>query len=169
MSNVENIRKMAKSIFNKKIQVGHDNPEKKREVGERWFDVDGVEWEKKNGYALKNPDGIKRGFGDNCKDCNQLIKRGRDRDTYNRMNRCFGCQINFEVDLKSMKIGENNNKWYFWVKLQEMQRWGSIVDELHDIMLENLGNNLNDMSVPNALANENRQQTMEKNKKLTGV
>ena len=37
------------------------------------FDVDGVEWEKKNGYALKNPDGIKRGFGDNCKDCNDKL------------------------------------------------------------------------------------------------
>ena len=39
------------------------------------------------------------------------------------MDRCYHCQLNFEVDLQSKKIGENGNKWQFWVKLEQLKRW----------------------------------------------
>ena len=168
MSNIDEIKKLAQGFLKKKVQVGYHVYEAKRDIGERWFDADGIEWEQRNGYVMKNPDGVKVGFGDNCSVCGDLIKKGRDRDTYNRMKRCFGCQIDFEIDLKSMKIGNQGlNKWHFWVRLQEMNRWDSIIEEFEQWQLEIKEKNHTNI-VDNALANNNIKQTIEENKRLTG-
>ena len=169
MSNIDEIKSLAHNFLKKKVQVGYHEYEKKRELGERWTDADGIEWEQKNGYVMKNPDGVKVGFGDNCPDCGILITRGRHKDTYIRMGKCFHCQLNFEVDLKSMKIGNQGlNKWHFWVRLQEMSRWDSIIEEFEQWQLETKGKKYTNI-VDNALANDNVKQTIEKNKRLTGA
>ena len=72
------------------------------------------------------------------------------------MNRCYYCQIDFESELKGIKIGNRGNKWYFWVKLQKLKAWDSIdreieqyVDERHKLNQKNPF----DKTVANALAN----------------
>jgi len=70
-----------------------------------------------------------RGF-DECKDCEKLILKTIDQDTYNRMDRCYHCQINFEVDLKAA------GKWEEWVEDLEKQRWESAKKEIKEIMSE---------------------------------
>ena len=70
----------------------------------------------------------------------------------------------------SCKIGENSNKWFFWVKLKLLQRWEAMDIEENLVMLEVLKENkkLFDKSVSNALANSEVDISMKINKKMTG-
>ncbi len=160
MNNIEKIRSMLNGT-NRKIQVG---PEPKtihqREEGDRWTDGNGREWMKINGQRRQITKMPARGF-DECKDCEKLILKQRDQDTYNRMQRCFHCQINFEVDLKAA------GKWKEWVIDQETQRWKSIEKEVVAIMKEMKedGDQAFDKSVALAVGNENISQQEQKLKK----
>tara|TARA_Y100000034_G_scaffold133465_1_gene198989 strand:+ start:385 stop:867 length:483 start_codon:yes stop_codon:yes gene_type:complete len=160
MNNIEKIRSMLNGT-NRKIQVG---PEPKtihqREEGDRWTDGNGREWMKINGQRRQITKMPARGF-DECKDCEKLILKQRDQDTYNRMQRCFHCQINFEVDLKAA------GKWKEWVIDQETQRWKSIEKEVVAIMKEMKedGDQAFDKSVALAVGNENISQQKQKLKK----
>ena len=85
-----------------------------------------------------------------CKDCDKLILKQKDEDTYNRFNRCFYCQINFEVDLKA--AGE----WKDWVIGQETERWKSIEKDVTSLLKEmSEEESAFDTTVANALATEN--------------
>ena len=100
--NIQRVQDMLDGNFKRKIQVGYTETEQERKIGDRWFDSDGKEWEQKNGYIAsvkKTPD---RGIALTCEKCKQWCTNRRDRETYNRMNKCFTCQINYEVDLKTM-------------------------------------------------------------------
>ena len=159
--NIRKIQQMLAGEFNKSSQVGYTPERVDRKVGDVWTDDEGIKWEQRKGYKIKISGlpgvGV---LGDQCKDCKKGIqKKGIHRDTYNRMGRCYYCQINFEIDLKSMKIGDNGNKWQFWVKLQQLMRWADIDKEAEDIINE-MSEQINpfDKSVANALANENRKQ-----------
>jgi len=169
--NIQKIQDML-SGNHKKIQVGYGDQEvKHRQVGDRWTDSEGIEWEQKDGFYTKvrtMPDvGI---FSKVCKDCGKNCSRmqadKRHFDTWKRMERCFHCQLNYEVDLKNSKIGENGNKWYFWVKLQMLQRWDAIDQEVQHLVFENSNVKHNDKALTNALANENQRQAREAAKKL---
>ena len=111
---VRAVREKIKNKFfdDSKVQVGYHKYEQKRKIGERWTDSDGKEWIQHKGYrksVSKLPDvGI---FRYQCKECKKNCVERRDIDTFKRMDRCFVCQINFEVFLKSRRIGEKGNKW----------------------------------------------------------
>ncbi len=79
----------------------------------------------------------------------------------------FTCQIDFEVYLKSRRIGENGNKWQFWLKLQMLQRWQAIDNEMEDMILHNSEVKYNDKELLNSLANYNQEMTRESIKKTT--
>ena len=159
--NVRKIQQMISGEFNKSSQVGYTPDRIDRKVGDAWTDDEGVKWEQRKGYKIKISGlpgvGI---LGDQCRDCKKSIpKKGVHRDTYNRMDRCYHCQINFEVDLQTKKIGEKNNKHFFWVKLQQLKRWTDMDKEALDIITEmSEEESPFDMSVVNAIANENRKQ-----------
>ena len=173
--NLRKVQQMLSGDNTRKIQVGAgsvgtslmDN----RAEGERWTDLEGKEWEKKNGIiksVSKMPDvGI---FSKKCKDCgrdcSRIHKKQPHFDTWKRFERCFYCQMNFEVLLKSKRIGENNNKWFFWLKLQMLQRWSSIDQEIKHLVIQNSEVKHNDKALTNALANENQRQAREAVKKL---
>ena len=147
--------------FGKKPQVGYTPERVDRKIGDVWTDSEDIKWEQRKGYKIKISGlpgvGV---LGDQCKDCKKgILKKGVHRDTYNRMGRCYHCQINFEVDLKTKKIGQNNNKWFFWVKLQQLKRWTDMDKEADDIITE-MSEQISpfDLKVANALANENRKQ-----------
>ena len=171
--NLAKVQDMLDGNYKSKIQSGYiaDNIHEGRKVGDKWTDSDGVEWEQKDGFYTKvrtMPDvGI---FSKVCKDCGKNCSRmqadKRHFETWKRMERCFHCQINYEMDLKNMKIGENGNKWYFWVKLQMLQRWDAIDQEVQHLVFENSDVKHNDKALVNALANENQRQAREAAKKL---
>ena len=156
--NLQKVQDMLDGNSTGKIQVGYSTVEETHKVGDRWFDSEGIEWEQKNGYRSKISK-VNRGIADECSDCNKWITKGRDCDTYNRMGRCFYCQIDFEVDLK------NKGKWEDWVKEQEINRWETIIKEVAELDKKNLENKWNDASVANAMANSNVNMTIKKNTK----
>ena len=159
--NIQKIQQMLAGEFGKKPQVGYTPERVDRKIGDVWIDSEDIKWEQRKGYKIKISGlpgvGV---LGDQCKDCKKgILKKGVHRDTYNRMGRCYHCQINFEVDLKTKKIGQNNNKWNFWVKLQNLKRWTDMDKEAEDIITEmSEQTSPFDLSVANALANENRKQ-----------
>jgi hypothetical protein len=151
------------------IQVGYGDQESKhRSVGDTWTDSDGVQWEQKDGYQVKKTNTPAVGiFTKQCKDCKKNCVHERDIDTFKRMDRCFACQINFEVFLKSRRIGENGNKWQFWLKLQMLQRWQAIDNEIEDMIRHNSEVQFNDNKLTNSLANYNQELTRESIRKTT--
>ena len=159
--NIRKIQQMITGEFNKKSQVGYTPNIVDRKVGDTWTDDEGIKWRQKKGYKIKISKLPSVGIlGEQCKDCKKSIpKKGVHRDTYNRMNRCYHCQINFEVDLQTKRIGKNGTKWDFWVKLQQLKRWSDIDKEALDVITEiSTEQSPFDMSVANAIANENKKQ-----------
>jgi len=159
--NVRKIQQMITGEFGKKTQVGYTPEIVDRKVGDTWTDDEGIKWKQKKGYKIKISKLPNVGIlGDQCKDCKKAIeKKGIHRDTYNRMDRCYHCQINFEIDLQSIRIGRNGNKWQFWVKLQQLKRWSDIDKEALELITEiSEEESPFDKSVANAIANENRKQ-----------
>ena len=126
MNNVKKIQSMIGGEY-RKIQVGSEPKTIYQRVeGEKWVDANGREWIKENGKRKQITKVPPRGF-DTCSDCKKLILKKRDQDTYNRMQRCFYCQINFEAELKT------KGKWKDWVMEQEKMRWESVEIEVNDI------------------------------------
>ena len=147
MSNIEKIQKMVKGIYNRPIQVGYTGKTLRKE-GEEWEDHNGRKWKIQNGQRKQITKVPARGI-DKCSDCEKMILKDIDQDTYNRMNRCYHCQINFEVDLKV------EGKWEDWVKEMEEKRWETILKEYESEIESNKDANPFDKKVANSLANEN--------------
>ena len=156
--NLQKVQDMLDDKLERKIQVGYSTVEETHKVGGIWTDSDSVQWEQKNGYRSKISK-VNKGIADECLDCNKWITKGKDRDTYNRMGRCFYCQMNFEVDLK------NKGKWEEWVRNQEINRWETIIKEVAEIDKKNLENKWDDKSIVNSMANANVEMTIKKNTK----
>ena len=147
MSNIEKIQKMVKGIYDRPIQVGYTGKTLRKE-GEKWEDHNGRKWKIQNGQRKQITKAPSRGI-DKCSDCEKLILKDIDQDTYNRMNRCYHCQINFEVDLKV------EGKWEDWVKEMEEKRWETILKEYESEMELYKDSDPFDKSVANALSDEN--------------
>ena len=170
----ENLKRIQNVLDDKhegKIQSGYTPDNIEYKVGDRWTDSDGVEWEQKNGYRSKvSKMGNVGIFDKQCKDCDKPCTKSFDVDTYNRMSRCYKCQVQFEEDLKWNKenrIGKRGNKWQFWVKLQELKRWDAIDKEVEQFMMNRFEENKKnpfDKSVVNAMANANISMEIKKNK-----
>ena len=172
--NLQRVQDMLDGNYKSKTQVGYGDQESKhRSVGDKWTDSEGYEWEQKEGFKVKSAGSMPAVgmFNHQCKDCQKnCSSKSYDRDTWNRMNRCYNCQTKFEEDLKwnpENKIGEKANKWMFWVRLQELNRWidgrkelEQWIDEQDKIRKEPLYSG----KVANAMANANVEMTINKNK-----
>ena len=169
--NLQRVQDMLDGNYKRKIQVGYSKNNEKREIGDRWFDSDGKEWEQKDGYIAsvsKTPSvGI---FSKVCKDCGANCSTNNDvkihNEVWKKFERCYYCQIDFEAKLKGMSIGEKGNKWEFWTRLQDLQRWiagrkelEEWIDEQHKLKQKKVY----DMSVANAMANANVEMSIKKN------
>jgi len=161
--NIKKIQAMLDGRSPRKIQVGAE-PKTiyQREEGEKWIDANGQEWTKENGARKQITKMPARGF-DKCSDCEKLILKDIDQDTYNRMQRCYHCQINFEVDLKA------KNKWKDWVMGLEKDRWASIEKELKIILKEmkEQSEKQFDTKIAYAVGNQNQQKNHEEIKRGT--
>jgi hypothetical protein len=161
--NTERIQSMLSGDYKRKLQVGYSTAEERREVGDKWTDLDGVEWEQRKGYRMKISKMADVGiFHMQCKDCNSNCSLEKKHiKTYNRFERCWYCQVDFEIKLKSWP-----GKWEAWVRLQQLNNMDSIERDLIQALEENEKldkKKIFDKSVANALANSNVEMTIKKN------
>ena len=153
MSNIEKIQKMVKGIYNRPIQKGYEGKTvQQRKEGEEWTDARGRSWKIKDGKRKQITKVPPRGF-DKCNDCSKLILKTIDQDTYNRMQRCYHCQIDFECVLKE------KGEWEDWVKDQEKKRWETVLAEYEAEMelVEDSETLKFDKKVANAIAKESHR------------
>ena len=151
MSNIEKIRKMAKGIYKRPIQVGYEGKKtSQRKEGEEWVDSRGHKWVIKDGKRKQITKIPPRGF-DKCNDCEKMILKDIDQDTYNRMSRCYHCQLEFEADL------HRKGEWQDWVKEMETKRWESVLADYEQEMEEIKEKNQFDKKVAHAISKESHR------------
>ena len=166
--NVKKIQDMLTGNYGGKIQVGYGDQESKHhQVGDRWTDSDGVEWEQKNGFYTKVNSMPAVGiFSKQCKDCDKVITNSNnthpmDFILWKKQQRCFHCQIDFEAMLKT------KGRWRFWVRLQQLSNMEAIEKDLEASIFEKHEQDKQkiwDRTVANALANSEVDLTIGKNK-----
>ena len=93
--NLQKVKDMLDGNFKHKIQSGYTPDIIQREVGDRWTDSDGDEWEQKKGYKMKISRTPGRGIADQCNTCESFILKAWDKDTYKADGRCYHCQLNY--------------------------------------------------------------------------
>ena len=144
---------MIKGVYNRPIQIGYQGKSvDEREEGETWVDHNNRTWVKEDSKRKQISKIPPRGF-DKCNDCEKLILKTIDQQTYDRMQRCYYCQLEFEADL------HRNDKWKDWVKEMEEKRWETILKEYEDEMkLSEESDSPFDTKVANALANNEHRK-----------
>ena len=152
MSNIEKVKKMGKGIYNRPIQIGYQGKSiDERKEGETWVDHNNRTWVKEDGKRKQITKIPPKGF-DKCNDCEKLILKTIDQQTYNRMQKCQYCQMEFEATL------HREGKWNDWVADLEKKRWDGILKEYEQEIAEIKQKNPFDKTVANALAsNEHRR------------
>ena len=164
--NLAKVQSMLDGTYGGKIQVGYGDQEiEKYEIGDRWVDSDGREWEQKKGYRMKISKLASKGIADQCNTCESFILKSWDKDTYKADGRCYHCQLNYELDLKYDKP----IRWFAYRRLKDLKNMVSIekemvqwVDEMERVKSEKVF----DKSVANALANGEVEMSIHKNKTI---
>ena len=153
MSNIEKIQKMVKGIYNRPIQKGYEGKTvQQRKEGEEWTDARGRSWKIEDGKRKQITKIPPRGF-DKCNDCEKLILKTIDQQTYDRFQKCKYCQIDFEMKLK------REGKWEDWVKEMETKRWETVLAEYEQEMnLQDKSKSPFDKTVANAIANHEHRK-----------
>jgi len=168
--NLSKVQSMLDGDFKRKIQVGaiQEDVHANREIGERWFDHDGKEWEKTS-WGRKTVDKLPGvGLGDNCsnEECGKLIVKKWDKDVFKADGRCYHCQLNYELDLKF----DSPLRLFAYRRIKDLQNMVSIEKDMVqwvEEFTEYQKQNLFDESVANAMANANIEMTINKNKTTT--
>ena len=163
--NLQKVQDMLDGNYKNKIQVGVGDQEVEqiRNVGDKWTDSDGNEWEQKEGYRTKNTNNVRHHSWDKkCSGCEKLILKDWDKDTYKADGRCYHCQLNYELDLKF----DSPLRLFAYRRLKDIQNMESLekemeqwVDEFEKIRNEKVF----DMSVANAMANDNVSMEIKNN------
>ena len=162
--NIQKVQDMLDGKGAGKIQVGqYTGEDEQREVGDKWVDSDGNEWEQKDGYRTKNTSNIAHhSWDEKCSDCEKLVLKKWDKDTYKADGRCYHCQLNYEIDLKAKPI-----KWFAYRRLKDFKNMKSIEKDMEqwiDELEKRKNENPFDERVANALANGEVEMTINKNK-----
>ena len=162
--NLQKVQDMLDGNHKNKIQVGYSIENKKREVGDKWIDSDGNEWEQKEGYRTKNTSNVRHhSWDEKCSGCKKLILKKWDKDTYKADGRCYHCQLNYELDLKF----DSKLRWFAYRRLKDFQNMKSIEKDMEQWINEKHEFEKNekvfDMSVANSMANDNIEMAIKKN------
>ena len=122
--NIEKVKKLIAGVGGKRTPgVGYTGKTiHMREEGEIWEEASGRKFTKVDGKRQQITKIPPKGF-DKCDDCEKLILKTIDQQTYNRFKKCKYCQIDFEMKLKK------EDKWEDWVKEMEKQRWEAVLAE----------------------------------------
>ena len=152
MSNIEKVKKMVKGIYNRPIQIGYQGKSiDERKEGETWVDHNNRTWVKEDGKRKQITKIPPKGF-DKCNDCEKLILKTIDQQTYDRMQKCQYCQMEFEATL------HREGKWNDWVADLEKKRWDGILKEYEQEISEIKQKNPFDKTVANALASHEHRR-----------
>ena len=163
--NLQKVQDMVDGNYKSKIMVGEHSVGggESREVGDKWTDSEGYEWEQKEGFKVKKSHTPAVGmFSKTCKDCDTPIIRRWDKHAHAHSGRCYYCGINFEAKLKTWPV-----KWFAYVRLQQLKNMDVIEKDMIQALTEqdkiNREKDPYDMSVANALSNANISMEIKKN------
>ena len=172
--NIKKIQSMLAGEFNKSSQVGYTPEKVDRKVGDVWTDSEDIKWEQKKGYRTKNAsDRVHHSWDEKCSDCESLIIKKWDKDSYKWNGRCYYCQIDYEAQFSRNLGGANNQKDTAYGKYKEERFKGFKEDYIKKweednkefvAELEKLENPF-DSKVANAIANGNVSMEINKNTK----
>ena len=151
MSNIKKIQDMVTGKYKQRVSVGYEGKTtNQRKEGEEWVDARGHRWTIQDGKRKQITKIPPRGF-DKCDDCDKMILKDIDQDTFNRMSRCYHCQLEFEANL------HREGKWQDWVKEMETKRWESVMSEYEAEMKEITQKNQFDKKVAHAIGKESHR------------
>ena len=163
--NLAKVQSMLDGTYSGKIQSGYSTVEEHRNVGDKWTDSEGYEWEQKEGFRVKLSNTPAVGmFNHQCKDCGKncspKMAKGWDRDTWKADGRCYYCQMDYEFELKTKPI-----KWFAYRRLKDLQNMESLEKDMIqwiDEMTKQRNKNPFDEKVANALANGEVEMSINK-------
>ena len=165
--NLQKVQDMLDGNYKTKIQVGQYAPtEETRKVGDKWTDSEGYEWEQKDGFQVKSAGSMPAVgmFNHQCKDCGKncspKMAKPWDRDTFKADGRCYYCQLDYEVELKTKPL-----RWFAYRRLKDLQNMKSIEKDMEqwiEQMTEDRKQNPFDETVANALANGEVEMSIKK-------
>ena len=164
--NLAKVQSMLDGTYGGKIQSGYTPTEEVRKVGDKWIDSEGYEWEQKEGFRVKNSVMPAVGmFNHQCKDCGKncspKMAKPWDRDCFKADGRCYHCQLDYEVELKTKPI-----RWFAYRRLKDLQNMESLEKDMIqwvDEMTKQREKNPFDMKVANAMANGEVEMSIKKN------
>ena len=166
--NLQKVQDMLDGNFKTKIQVGQYAPtEETRKVGDKWTDSEGYEWEQKDGFQVKSAGSMPAVgmFNHQCKDCGKncspKMAKPWDRDTFKADGRCYYCQLDYEVELKTKPL-----RWFAYRRLKDLQNMKSIEKDMEqwiEQMTEDRKQNPFDETIANAMANGEVEMSIKKN------
>jgi len=166
--NLAKVQSMLDGTYGGKIQSGYSPTEEIRNVGDKWIDSEGYEWEQKEGFRVKNSIMPAVGmFNHQCKDCGKncspKMAKPWDRDVWKADGRCYHCQMNFELDLEF----DSKLRWFAYRRLKDLINMEALekdmVQWIDDMEKQNQKNPF-DEKVANALANGEVSMQINKNK-----
>ena len=165
--NLAKVQSMLDGTYGGKIQSGYTPTDEHREVGDKWTDSDGYEWEQKEGFRVKVSKLPAVGmFNHQCKDCGKncspKMAKPWDRDCFKADGRCYYCQMDYEQNLKF----DSKLRWYAYRRLKDFNNMDSIEKDMIQWVEEiNEQKNKNpfDEKVANALANGEVSMQIKKN------
>ena len=147
--NIEKVKKLIAGVGGKRTPGIGYTPKtiQMRKEGEIWTEPSGRKFTKVDGKRQQITKIPPKGF-DKCDDCEKLILKTIDQQTYNRFKKCKYCQIDFEMKLKK------EDKWEDWVKNLETKRWEAVLAEYEaeNIVMEE-SDGAFDETVANAIGN----------------
>ena len=167
--NLAKVQDMLDGNYKSKIQVGvgDQEVEQTRQVGDKWVDSDGTPWEQRDGYKVKGrlatSDVTHQSWDMKCSGCKKLIVKDWDKDTHKADGRCYHCQLNYEMDLQFDKP----IRWFAYRRLKDFKNMESIHRDMEQWIFEKhefeKNEKIFDMSVANAMANDNVEMSIKKN------
>ena len=163
--NIQKVQDMLDGNYKSKIQVGvgDQEVEQKRQIGDKWTDSDGNQWEQKEGYRTKNTSNVRHhSWDEKCSSCEKLILKKWDKDTHKADGRCYHCQLNYELDLQFDKP----IRWFAYRRLKDLKNMESIEKDMEqwvDAITEERKRNPFDETVANAIANGEVEMSINKN------
>ena len=166
--NLAKVQSMLDGTYGGKIQSGYSPTEEVRNVGDKWTDSEGYEWEQKEGFRVKSGGNmIARGmFNHQCKDCGKncspKMAKPWDRDCFKADGRCYYCQMNYEMDLSFDKP----IRWFAYRRLKDLRNMESLEKDMIQWVDEITKQRQQipfDKTVANALANGEVEMSIKKN------
>ena len=165
--NLAKVQSMLDGTYGGKIQSGYSPTEEIRNVGDKWTDSEGYEWEQKEGFRVKVSKLPAVGmFNHQCKDCGKncspKMAKPWDRDCFKADGRCYYCQMEYEIDLKADKP----IRWFAYRRLKDLRNMEALENDMIqwvDEMEKTQQKNPFDETVANALANGEVEMTINKN------